>query len=222
MINVLTSRGIINQGDVFVYLKEYIKSSHKVLLVNFSFFKKFVKNKEDYELIYGNNGSYTNRIIDSFFPYGISMKNFDILHYYNDTHETALKKIKAADIIYFPGGAPDEMMDRINEFKIKEALEDKDKIFIGSSAGAMIQFNHYHITKDRDYKKFSYQEGLHLIDDYFIEVHYKKNFRYKKSQKRIFKDHQEPLIQIPDSGCVIIDDKRIFLLGGAKIISYTP
>ena len=215
MINILLSRGIINIPNIYIYLKEYIKPHHKVLFVAFSFFEKDAKNATEYQELTQN---YLQRMKDSFFPYGIKEEQIDVLNYYNNNHDDAVKMIKEADIIYFPGGAPDAFMKRLSEFKITEILEKaSDKIFIGSSAGTMIQFPMYHITPDKDYKVFSYQKGLGLIHNFMVEVHYKKRFKFKKSSKRVKDDYNLPIIIIPDSGCVILDGDKRFFLGGARV-----
>ncbi|EPZ54469.1 peptidase S51 family protein [[Clostridium] sordellii ATCC 9714] len=67
------------------------------------------------------------------------------------------------------------MMDRLKEFKIIEDIENYKGIVMGSSAGAMVQVAQYHITPDKDYDTFSYNEGLNMITDFDIEVHYKKH-----------------------------------------------
>ena len=217
MTNILLSKGIINTGNIYIYLKEYIKPSHRVLLVNLLFFNKSIKSREDYQNTYGKNGSYTRRLLDGFFPYGIRENQIDILNYYLDETKSAIEKIKKADVIYFHGGSPDECMIRINELKLNEAfLNCKDKIFVGSSAGAMIQFEHFHITPDRDYRKYSCHEGLGLLSSHLVEPHYKKRRKTTKNLRRAQADFGLPILLIPDFGCVIIDEIRIVYLGGAK------
>ena len=51
--------------------------------------------------------------------------------YFTDTKETAAQKIKKADIIYFLGGLPDRMMDRIKEFDLYDILMQHDGILMG-------------------------------------------------------------------------------------------
>ena len=216
MVNILLSRGIINTGDIYIYLKEYIKPEHKVLLVALSFFDKDIKTEKEYNDLY-ENGSYSKRIMDSFFPYGIKENQIEVLNYYKNNELQAKKMIEKADIIYFPGGAPDSFMKRLSEFNIIDSLENaKEKIFIGSSAGAMIQFSNFHITPDKDYKSFSYQNGLNLVHDCMVEVHYKSRFRTKKCLKKVKLKYDLPILLIPDSGCVILDGNKRIFLGGAR------
>jgi peptidase E len=216
MINILMSRSILGSSEIHHYAKRYIKNTDKVLIICFSFFEEQFNSIADYHLFYQNGGEYYQKMIDSFSPYGVTEKQIDFLNYYNDDHEIAIKKIKNADIIYLPGGAPDLMMKRIIDFNIKNALESHNKVFIGSSAGAMIQFKNYYITKDNEYQKFSYQEGLNLIEDLFIEVHYRRKKNQKRSLKKVFRSYRKDIYAIPDDGAIIIDQKQVILINTAK------
>lgn len=216
MIHILLSRGILGSELVHKYAKTYIKSNMKVLIVALSFFEQQFKDASEYNLFYGPGGEYYEKMVGSFIPYGIPEKHIDFLNYYKDDQNDALKKIQKADIIYFPGGAPDLMMKRIKALGIEEALLKKT-FFIGSSAGAMIQFQTYHISKDYDYKKFSYEEGLNLIKGYGIEVHYRRKKVQKSAMRKVHRAYKIPMITLPDDGCIIDHDGHLKLIGTAKL-----
>lgn len=216
MINVLLSRGILKEDYMVDQLKDVIKSKHKVCILAFSFFEKITITKEAYDGYYKNGGEYYQKMIDSFAPYGIKENQISWIYYFDDTKETAKQKILNADIIYFPGGSPDEMMTRIIEFELKEVLESQDKIFIGSSAGAMMQFDTYHISKDIDYDCFSLQEGLSLINNFIIEVHYRRRKKQKSALRKMHRLTHKDIYAIPDDGAIIYDHQYIRLIGSAS------
>ena len=218
MTNILMSRGILGHPMMVETVKKYIKSTDKVLVVAFSFFDNQFKDKKTYLEFYSPGGEYYIKIIDAFLPYGIKESQIEWLYYYTDNNSSALKKIKNANIIYFPGGSPQLMMKRIHEFQIKEALESPDKVFIGSSAGAMIQLDHYHISPDADHKKFSYEEGLNLISGISIEVHYRRKKKQKSALRKVNRAYRHPIIAIPDEGAVIMDNEAVHLLGNAFLM----
>lgn len=211
MINILMSRGIIGDPNIVPYASEYIKSHHKVLVVALSFFRDQFQSQADYEAFYSKGGEYYDKMISAFLPYHILESNISFLNYFKDDQELAIKKIMEADIIYFPGGAPDLMMQRIIELGIKEALESKD-FFIGSSAGAMIQFENYHISKDQDYLNFSYQNGLNLLKGFSIEVHFRRRKNQKKAMRKVFRAYKHPIFALPDDGAIIIKDNEARLI----------
>ncbi|MCD4826349.1 MAG: Type 1 glutamine amidotransferase-like domain-containing protein [Acholeplasmataceae bacterium] len=209
MTHILLSRGIIGNAEMVDELKDIIKSEFRVCIIAFSFFDKHINSKEAYDLYYKKGGEYYQKMIDSFAPYGIKENQISWVYYYDDTKEMAHKKINEVEIIYFPGGSPDLMMKRIIEFDLKELLESKDKIFIGSSAGAMIQFDDYHISKDVDYDCFSLQEGLSLINEFIVEVHYRRRKTQKSALRKMHRLTHKNIYGIPDDGAIIYHNKEI-------------
>lgn len=218
MTNILMSRGILGHPIMVENVKQYIKKTDKVLVVAFSFFENQFKDEKTYLEFYSKGGEYYIKIVESFLPYGIQENQIEWLYYYTDNHTEAIKKIKNANIIYFPGGSPQLMMKRIHEFNIKEALESPDKVFIGSSAGAMIQLDNYHISPDQEHRKFSYEKGLNLISGISIEVHYRRRKKQKSALRKVNRAYRHPIIAIPDEGAVIIDDQVVKLIGNAFLM----
>ena len=218
MINILMSRGILNKPFMVQEVSQYIKKTDKVLIIAFSFFEHQFKDEKTYLDFYSPGGEYYIKMVEAFIPYGISESQIEFLYYNQDDTKKAIQKIERADIIYFPGGSPIQMMKRIHEYKIKDALESPNKVFIGSSAGAMIQFDHYHISKDNEHPKFSYEEGLNLISGLSIEVHYRRRKKQKSALRKVNRAYHHPIIAIPDEGAVIIDHEVVKLLGNAFVM----
>ena len=123
-----------------------------------------------------------------FLNYGIKEEQVNWIYYKQTKYTDALKLIENADIIYFPGGAPDLMMQRIKDENLLTPLKQFKGIVMGSSAGAMIQFDTYHISKDQDYFKYSLHTGLGYLDNFMIEVHYRRRKQQKKRYAKIISD----------------------------------
>lgn len=216
--HILLSRGILNHPELVKAFSKLIKPSDKVAILAYSFFPLWLPDLSTYDAYYAPGGEYYEKMMSSFEPYGIPPKHIEFIHYYKDTSEVAIKKIKQADIIYFPGGAPDLMMKRIHEKGLKEILEKHDKLFIGSSAGAMIQMESYHISPDDDYPSFSYEKGLNLLKGFSIEVHYRRRKKQKSSLRKVNRAYRHPIYAIPDDGALLVDQKEIkCLLSSFKI-----
>jgi len=213
MINVLMSRsGALIEDYAFKHLKDVLKPNMNVLVIGFSFFG--ILDEKSYFDMYDSNSEYYLKIQNNFKFYGIDNVNW--LYYYNQSKEEMINLIKNADVIYFPGGAPDLMMERIIEKDILKPLKEFNKIVIGSSAGAMIQLKHYHISPDQEYFKFSEHEGLGYIDDFFIEVHYAKRKKQKKAMRRMRKTYLKEVYTIPDDGMLIVNNNEIKVLNSAR------
>lgn len=219
--HILLSRGILNHPDLVETFKDLIKPTDKVAILAYSFFPLWLPDLESYDQYYSQGGEYYDKMMSAFEPYGILEKNIEFIHYYKDSTEDAIKKINQADIIYFPGGAPDLMMKRIEEKGLKEIIEKQDKLFIGSSAGAMIQMSEYHISPDSDYPYFSYEKGLNLLTGFSIEVHYRRRKKQKSSLRKVNRAFRHPIYAIPDDGALYVDEKGIkCLLSAFKIYQH--
>ncbi|MDX9690999.1 MAG: Type 1 glutamine amidotransferase-like domain-containing protein [Acholeplasmataceae bacterium] len=215
MTNILLSRGILHHPHIFEHAKTYIKSTDKVVIIALSFFEEYLHSENDYHTYYGVGGEYYQKMIDSFAPYGIKESQIEWVNFFKDNTVSASIKIKNADIIYFPGGSPDQMMKRIISFGIKELIESHQKLYIGSSAGAMIQMHEYHMSPDPDYPHFSYEQGLNLCKGFSIEVHYRRRKKQKSSLRKVFRAFRHPIYVIPDDGALIVTDQHILCIESA-------
>lgn len=214
MINILMSRsGALNATWAKDELNKHLKPKMKVVIVGFSFFNNL--DEVTYFNEYGQNSEYQLKLTNNFLEYGINDINW--LYYYQQTKAEMVELINSADVLYFPGGAPDLMFERIKEKAILENLKNFKGIVIGSSAGAMIQLANYHISKDQEYFKFSFNEGLGYLDDFFIEVHYRRRRPQKSSMRKVRKTYKKPVYIIPDDGMIVVSDSQILTLGSAKL-----
>lgn len=210
MVNILLSNGIIDDPYIYVYLKEYIKKDMNVLIIPWAFDGRYPYSD------YRENGAYYIKMQKYFIPYSIPSKNIVWLDYYNDSKDICLSKINNADIIYFTGGLPDKLYERLEEFELVQTLENFKKIMIGSSAGAVIQFSKYHLTPDIDYKKFALYKGLNILDDFGVEVHYTKSFRQKRCLKKVKKLIDRDYYTIPNDSAIIVDNGTVYTIKRAK------
>ncbi|NRY58942.1 Type 1 glutamine amidotransferase-like domain-containing protein [Clostridium beijerinckii] len=177
-------------------------------------------NDNDWQNAYSkNNGRYYESIVVPFLNYGIKEENINWINYFKDTEENAKAKIKNANIIFFTGGLPDKMMLRLKEFNLIDDIENFTGVIIGSSVGAMIQISEYHITQDEDYKIFTYNTGLNLIKDFDIKVHYEETEIQNKCINKVLEEKRKKVYAITNTGGIIIDNKKITLLGNIQTFS---
>jgi peptidase E len=220
MIHFLMSRAIFGSFQVFQVAKDYIKPTDKVVIVALSFFDSQITNRHSYQQLYEKEGEYYQKILNSFSPYKIQESQIMWIDYFDDDSNMAQSKIKQADIVYLPGGAPDLMMKRIKQMGIQEALENHTGVMIGSSAGTMIQFEDYYISKDNDYPCFLYQKGLSLLKHFFVEVHYRRRRRQKRAMKKVFRAYKKPILTIPDDGFILVTEEKIIPYHTARLHYY--
>jgi peptidase E len=183
----------------------------KVLVIPWSFYPN-----SDYDT-YRPGGERYQKLVNQFIPYEIPERDIMWLDYYLDNYEIAVRKIKQANLIYLTGGLPDKFYERLEEFNIISNLESFDGVMLGISAGAVIQFGTYHLSKDRDYKRFDIYPGLNIINDFGVEVHY--GDRRRSQNKALIKMNKiipRTYYTIPNAGALIKDGDNIILINGAK------
>ena len=218
MTNILLEGYDINTPWLKDPLRQYVKPFHKVAVIALAFRDTRIKNLDDWNAFYGKDqGCYYSGIVGSLGDYGIPEGRIEFINYYTDTPETAAEKIRGADILYFPGGLPDRMMERIREMRIYDPILHHGGIVLGYSAGALIQLREYHLTPDKDYPSFSYYGGFPFIDDFYLEVHYEEKPEQIASIKRVLREKHKPVFATHYmSGAIVVNNGEINLIGSVS------
>lgn len=218
MVNVLLESYDLSAPFLREKLRTYIKPNSRVTIVAFSFLPSQAANLSQWEDLYGaERGMFYHWLVDPFQKFSIPEENITFVNYFSDTKETAAQKINDADILYFTGGLPDAMMDRLEEFQLIDLLCAFDGVILGCSAGAMIQLQEYHITLDWDYPEFGYYRGLPWLKDFYVEVHYENTDIQNQSIQRVLTQRQKPVYAIAhDRGAIIVENGTVEMLGEVK------
>ena len=112
-VNILLEGFEIDAPWLYGELKNYIKPNQSVAVIAFSFRENRVRSLSDWEALYGKeSGMYYSGIVGGFAAYGIPAEKITFINYFADTRESASRKIREADIIYFLGGLPDKMLNQ--------------------------------------------------------------------------------------------------------------
>lgn len=209
MINILSSKTIYDKPYVKKQLEKYIKSDSKICVVAFSFFESNDMLDQYYKAYEPEVGPWYLHIVEPLLVYGINPKNISWIMYKKDTLHSAHQKLKEADIIFLPGGAPDLFYQRLVEYDLIDLIKASNKIVMGPSAGTMVQFDWFHISKDKDYKKYQLSDGIGLINAFGVEVHFNRRVQQKKSLRRTSHYHQRPIYVIHEPGFMILEHGKI-------------
>ncbi len=209
MINILSSGTIYEAEHVKRQLEQYITPTSKICVIAFSFFESDDLYDQYIKTYTPPLGIWYNHVLNPFLTYGVDLSNVSWIIYKKDTIESAKQKLQQADIIFLPGGAPDKFFDRLVAYDLVELIKNSDKIIMGPSAGTMIQLNWYHISKDSDYKKYAIHDGLGLLNDFGVEVHYRRRKQQKKGIRRTSLMDNRPIYVIEEPGFMILEDGKI-------------
>ena len=189
----------------------------KVVVIPFSFAEKEVTNIQEFDQNYGINGKHTPYILRPFHYYGL--KDITFIDYFRDSHEIAQQKVKPADIIFLTGGLPDQYFKRLNDFGLTPIIQESKALIIGASAGAMVQFDHYHITPDDDYPTYQYQKGLGLVHGFEIEVHYCHSPIQDEGIQRVIQEKGLPTYTVANDGGLFYHHQRVIPFGNAHLVN---
>lgn len=216
-MNILLNLYDFHEGWAYPTLKDIITSDFRVVIIPFSFHEQWIQDEKQRQNAYGKEyGKYYQDIVRPFHHYGISDDKIQYIDYFTDTYESAKNKIEDSQIVFFTGGLPDKMMERLIEFQLVPTLQEFKGIIMGSSAGAMIQFDEYYISPDDDYHIFGYYEGLGLVSGFGIEVHFENTQTQNDSITRFMKERQKPVYIMQNQSALIINEKGVKILGAAK------
>lgn len=201
------------------YLREPLKKSigpgKKVAVVAFSFRDSQLANAKQWDALYSSaNGRYYGGIVQPLLAYGVAEADIRFVNYFADTHESAAAAVRSADIVYLPGGRMDKMLERIDEFGLREVLREHSGVILGYSAGALVQLGEYHVSPDDDTPQFGYHSGLGLLDGFYLEVHYEGNPVQRACISRVLQERCRPVYATAkENAAIIIDNGEMLLLG---------
>ena len=215
MVNILLEGYDIDAPWLYGALRPHIRPTDRVAVVAFSFRDNRIKNAADLDRLYSReNGMYYDGITGGFAAYGIPPEQVTFLDYFRDTKESAAEKVDRADILYFLGGLPDRMLDRIEEFGLTDALMRHKGVVMGYSAGAVIQLGEYHLSPDEDYPEFAYYRGLPYLEGFYLEVHYEGTEVQKDAVRRVLAERGKPVYATAlGAGALLAEDGKVRALG---------
>lgn len=222
MVHILLEGFDCAEPWLHAQLQPYFYPGQKVAIVAFSFRDSRVKCAQDWDALYHpRHGQYYAGMTRPLLAYGLREEDIRWINYFTDSKEKAARIISEADIVYFPRGLPDRMMERIDEFDLRDALLRHRGIVMGYSAGAVIQMARYHLSPDEDYPDFSYYEGLPWLRGFYLEVHYEGTPDQDRAIARVLRETGQPVYATAlGKGALLIDNGQMRLLGDVKV--FTP
>lgn len=203
-------------------LRRFIRPEHKVAILAFSYRDSAVHCLKEWNALYEKEGGlYYDAMVTPFLHYGIPESHIRIINYYSDTPSQAAELLRQADIIYLPGGLPHRMLERIDDFGLRNTLLSFQGIMMGYSAGALLQLQEYHLSPDEDYPEFCYHSGLPLLKDFYLEVHYQGTDVQNQAIQRVLSERRKTVYAtVTDRSAILVDGSEIKLLGDVRV--FTP
>ena len=214
MTNILLNSYRIAQPWCYDMFAPYIRRSDRVLVFPLAFREHEITSPQDWNLRYDKASGYMAKgFAAEFSMFSIGIDQITWVNYFTDDQESITTKIAESNILYFSGGLPHLMMDRLHEKGIVDVIRGFNGLVMGDSAGALIQLDTYHVTPDRDYPEYTYFEGLGLIHGFDLEVHYCGSAEQYRSIKRCIQEKGVPVYAMPEQSGVIVECGEIMPFG---------
>ena len=144
-------------------------------------------------------------------------QNIAFLDYFDKAAARAVIQIAESDVIYFTGGLPDRMMERIADYGIMEALKAFNGVVMGFSAGAMVQLEEYHITPDEDYPAYCECRGLGYVGQMDVEVHFAGSEAQMDGIDRSLHSLGHKVYAIAEDGLLLVQDGAVRCIGNVAV-----
>lgn len=162
-------------------------------------------------------GKYYNLVVTPLSALGVKEQNVTFLDYFEKDTQKALSAIAESDVIYFTGGLPDKMVERIADYGIMEALSAFKGVVMGFSAGAMIQLDAYHITPDKDYPAYCECRGIGYVKQMDVEVHFDGAEAQQRGIEQALRSFGHKVYAIAEDGLVLVQDGNVECIGNVTV-----
>lgn len=136
----------------------------------------------------------------------IGNNNVELLEFETDAHDM-VSKINKHDVLYFIGGRPDLLMQRLHEKNLIPVIKQFQGLIIGYSAGALVFSNECIISKDEDYPQTMVINGIGLVD-FSVEVHYEPSI----DEEIIELTNTREIYGIPNGSAIFWNDIKIMCI----------
>ena len=216
MVNILSSSAVYSAPWCREELQPFFHDTTKVLIIPFSFHEETDTSEKLQELYDPEYGKYYSFVTTPLIELGVKAQNITFLDYFDRNTGKALEEIAKSDVIYFTGGLPDKMVERIIDYGIMDALKAYEGVVMGFSAGAMVQLEEYHITPDNDYPDYCECRGIGYVKAIDIEVHFVRSEEQLKGIDRAIQSFGKKVYAIAEDGLLLVQDGEIKCIGNVE------
>lgn len=198
-------------------LDKYFRNKRTVI-VPLAYRESQIWDESSWQSVYGKGGEKYDNILRPFLSYGLKEKEIVWLNYFDK--QTDFHRLLAdAEVLFFTGGMPEKAIARMRSLCIENDVINSSAVIAGASAGAMLQLQRYHITPDEDYDSYEICNGLGLVRDLDLEVHFLDTPLQNECTRRAIEDLQLPVYQMWHEGGLLVENGIITQLGSVRKVS---
>ena len=203
MVNILLNTFRFAEPWYRPVIGRYLKPDMSVLVFPFAFRPEEIPSAQEWERRYNRtDGVFSLGLASVFEQYGIPLSQIEWVNYYQADCEALVSRIANSDILYFCGGEPELLYQRLDELKLIEPLRRFNGIVMGDSAGAVIQLDRYHQLS-----------GLGYLQTFDLEVHYTGAEEQKRTIQEVLCAHHRPVFALWPNGALVVEQGEIRSVG---------
>ncbi len=202
MVNILLNSFRFAEPWCQREIGRYLRPEMRVLVFPFAFRPEQIPDAQEWETRYNREtGMFSMGLAQVFRQYDIPLSQLEWVNYYAPGTDLP-RKIEESDVLYFCGGEPDLLYDRLAELGLLAPLKRFRGIVMGDSAGAVIQFDRYHD-----------QPGLGYLRDFDLEVHYTGSGEQQAAIRQVLAEHGRPVFALGPRAAMIVENQNVYPLG---------
>lgn len=139
--------------------------------------------------------------------------------------EKVIERINAADVIFVAGGNTDYLMTVLDKTGLTDILPKllKDKVYVGSSAGACVLGHRPGYKTFTDvYKEDQYTDKYSQIIDLTVLPHLHSKYFNTRDDKWVVDDSKTEdckVYAISDHAAVVVEDESVYVIGTDYLIA---
>lgn len=218
MLHLLFQNHSFDADWCFPSFKEYLYPHQKAVVLPFAFSDALIHTPAQWQAYYNKQrGPYCRRTEAAFARYGIRPENITWVNFFEDTKETALEKVRSADILYLCSGVPELLMERLQRLQLDHAVEAHGGTLMGEGAGALVQLMQYHRSSGKQDDGFAYRKGLRLLTGFDLELSYCRAPAQLEAIRRVRSEYGLPVYALSEQGALIVQNGRIETVGDTEV-----
>lgn len=149
--------------------------------------------------------------------------NIEFVNLLANNLEKVVERIKAADVIFVGGGNTDYLMTVLNKTGLTDRLPEllKDKVYVGSSAGACVLGHRPAYKSFSGYNEDKYIDKYSQIIDLTVLPHFHSKYFTNRNDEWAIDDSKAEdckVYAISDHSAVVVDDESTYVIGKDYLI----
>lgn len=214
---LILSQPIFDEAMFRPFAEKIAVAGSRVFVINYANEPRMLKIRFNRVVSVEKSEQYRSELIEKLTSFGI--KTADIIFSNDgDTIEDFMTAYNKSDLLIFCGGAPENLLDKLEELAVTNLIANTQKPIIAYSAGAEVLLDNllllpssFWIDAGNYYKGYAKRRAVGRIHELILSFHYtSENIKWLQEAVK-FRKHT--LYALTDYGGLYCEDDKIFWIG---------